>query len=109
MPQTFLDSLVVNAVGTHQPATILKWPEGGAAVQVSLSAGTATVKLKQWNEPTRKVDVLLFTLPIPAGQPNAGAMTDLVQVANSAADFEWEVLTLTGGGQLRLSVNGPGL
>jgi hypothetical protein len=36
-------------------------------------------------------------------------MTDMVQVVNSARDWEWHVVSLTGGGQLTLSINGLGL
>ncbi len=109
MPATIFDTRQANAVGVYQPASATKWPEGGAAVQASLNQGAAVVRLQVWNDPTSVEEIVEFTLPIPIGEPNAGLMHDGVHVPAPWKDFSWRVVSISGGGTLTLSVNGPAL
>lgn len=110
MAQKLLDVKTgVTAAGQVSPATLTKWPEGGATAQVQLSAGTAVVRLRGSVITNQYEDIATFTLPVPVGEENEGALTDWELIPATFDKFVWNVDSISGGGSLTLAVVGVGV
>lgn len=102
------DSQTTTSAGIKNPATLTKWPEGGANVTVGVTTGTAVVELWAWISSSYKEKLASFTLPVPAGQDKAGDLYDSLPVESIWTDWEWNVVSLSGGGTLSLVLVGLG-
>ncbi|MBE7419851.1 MAG: hypothetical protein HS128_19265 [Ideonella sp.] len=113
MATKLIDSQSTGSTGVKAPAMLTKWPEGGASAQVALSGGAgggaAVVRLRVGNIVGTKEDIATFTLPVPAGEPNAGSLHDIAVIPATFDEWDWVVDSLTGGGALALALVGLGV
>ena len=88
-------------------------PKGGVTIQAGLGAGVtaATVTIKhRVGASADKTTIAIITLPAPAGQANAGATTDLVDIdAQLGASFDSVVTGFVGAGNVFVDYEGLGL
>jgi hypothetical protein len=103
MTVKYTDTQTVTTTGVKNPATLTKWPEGGATASVGLTAGTATVELRTWVNSSDKE--VLATFMLGGAEPMFGTLA----VFSIWADWEWNVTAISGGGTLRLDLTGIGL
>lgn len=109
MATKLTDTQTTTTAGTKAPATLTKWPEGGATAQVSLSTGTATVQLRAWvNGTTSKEILATFTLPVASGS-KTGDLYDSLPVFTIWNNWDWNVVAISGGGTLTLGLVGVGV
>lgn len=114
MATKLTDTQTVTTTGVKAPATMTKFPEGGATFSVEQSSGTvtaATVQLRAWNASMTGKEILAtFTLPVPSGS-KINDMFDSLPVFSIWDNWDWNVVTLTGTSTptLRLSAVGVGV
>ncbi|MCW5657422.1 MAG: hypothetical protein KIT60_06945 [Burkholderiaceae bacterium] len=104
MTVKLLDTQTTTTAGVKAPATLAKWPEGGATASVGLSAGTATVELLAWVSAGYKQKLATFSLDVTGGEAS-----EALPIASIWDDWEWNVLAIAGGGTLTLALVGLGL
>lgn len=111
MAQPLFDSQVVTTVGVKPPATLTKWPEGGATASVGVAGGTpvAVVELIVWVDPAYKEKLASFTLPVPVGEDKAGDLFDSLPVSSIWKDWEWNVVSIGSSASLTLALQGVGV
>lgn len=102
MATILTDSQSTTTTGVKAPATVTKFPEFGATFAVGLTAGSATVQLKAWVNPSYKEVLATFTLS------DATELSDALPVSSVWTDWEWNVTALSGGGTLTLGMIGRG-
>lgn len=108
MAQHLFDTQDVTTTGVKPPATLTKFPEFGATASVGLTTGTATVRLRAWNNSAYKEILRTFTLPVPSGV-KSGDMFDSEVIASQWENFDWDVSAIAGGGTLKLTLSGSGI
>lgn len=104
------DTQTQTATGVYNPATMVKFPEGGATFSVSVASGTATctVQLRAWNTSMTDKEILAtFVLPY-VGAPKAGDLFDSIPVYSIWDDWDWNVTAIGAGATVRLSAVGLG-
>jgi len=102
------DTQVVTTTGVKAANSLTKFPEFGATASVLLSAGSATVQLRAWNNTGAKEILATFTLPVPSGA-KSGDMFDSAVIAAQWENFDWNVTAISGGGNLTLTLSGSGI
>lgn len=109
MAVKLFDSQTTTTAGVKAPASLAKWPEGGATGQVLLSAGAATVQLRAWVAGTAAKEVLAtFVLPVADGE-KLGDLYDSQPVYSMWDNWDWNVVSISGGGTLTLALVGVGV
>ena len=112
MATKLTDTQTVSATGAVNPATMTKFPEGGATFSAIMEAGgtqTATVQLRAWNTSMAVKEVLwTAVLPVVGGSKN-GDLFDSLPVFSVWDDWDWNVTALGAGATLRLSAVGVGV
>ena len=112
MASKLTDTQTVAAAGVVNPATLAKFPEGGATFSAAMEAGgtqTATVQLRAWNTSMTVKEVLwTCVLPVVGGTKN-GDLFDSLPVFSIWDDWDWNVSALGAGATLRLSAVGVGV
>ena len=86
------DTQVVTTTGVKAANSLTKFPEFGATASVLLSAGSATVQLRAWNNTGAKEILATFTLPVPSGAKVDGTPD------TGANRVNWLVLTYSSRG-----------
>lgn len=111
MAQHLSDNQTQNTTGIKNPATLTKWPEGGATASVGVSGGVATavIELWAWNSPSYKERLASFTLPVPVGEDKAGDLFDSLPVASIWEDWEWNITAIGAGATVTLTLCGVGV
>ncbi len=108
MAQHMLDTQAVATTGVKAPASLAKFPEFGATASVGLTAGSATVQLRAWNNSSYKEILRTFTLPVASGA-KTGDLFDSEVVAAQWENWDWNVTAISGGGTLTLTLSGSGI
>lgn len=108
MAQHLFDTQDVTTTGVKAPATLSKFPEFGATASVGLTAGSATVTLRAWNNSAYKEILRTFILPVPSGV-KSGDLFDSEVIASQWENWDWSVSAITGGGTLKLTLSGSGI
>lgn len=103
-----LDTITPTTVGVKTAGSLIKFPEFGATANVGLSAGSATVQLRAWNNSAYKEVLATFVLPVVGGA-KAGDMFDSAVIASQWEMFDWNVQAISGGGTLTCSLSGAGI
>jgi hypothetical protein len=106
--QHMLDTQTQTTTGVKAANSLTKFPEFGATASVGLTAGTATVQLRAWNDSGYKEILATFTLPVASGA-KAGDLFDSAVIASQWENFDWNVTAISGGGTLRLTLSGSGI
>lgn len=113
MAQHMFESQSTTTTGAKPASSLTKFPEFGATAQLVLTAGSAVVQFRTWNNVNAKEVLKTFVLPVPAGTyPNdakTGDLYDTLVIAAQYENFDWFVSSITGGGTLTLTVSGTGL
>ena len=103
------DTQTTGSTGVKNPATLGKWPEGGATAQVSVNTGTATVELRAWVNGVSTPEILAtFVLPVPSGD-KSGDLYDSLPVFSIWDDWDWNVIAVAGGATITLGLVGVGV
>jgi hypothetical protein len=103
MATILTDSQTQTAVGEYAPATMVKFPEFGATFSVGLTAGTATIELRAWVNPSYKQVLATFNLDVEAEASGA------VPVSSVWTDWDWNVTSVTGSPTISLDAIGRGV
>lgn len=100
----------ISTTGVKPPATLTKWPEGGATAQVGISgtSPTCTVQLRAWNNSAFKEILATFVLPVVGGAKN-GDLFDSLPVFSIWENWDWNVTAIGGTPNLTLTLVGVGV
>lgn len=111
MAQHLSDTQTATSTGIKNPATLSKWPEGGATASVGVAGGTPTavIELWVWNNSAMKERIASFTLPVPVGEDKAGDLYDSLPVSSIWEDWEWNIVELGSGATATLTLVGLGI